>query len=63
LKYGLKISDFKKLLLLGNGKYASVYMVKHIATGFVSALKIIRKVDIQHLPAVEKNQMINQLLR
>lgn len=36
---------------------------RHIATGFISALKIIRKVDIQHLPAVEKNQMINQLIR
>ncbi len=24
----LKISDFKKLRLIGNGKYGSVYMVK-----------------------------------
>lgn len=32
-------------------------------TGFIAALKVIRKIDIDGLKKHEKDQMINQLIR
>lgn len=38
-------------------------LLRHLQTGFISAMKIIRKVDIECLIKNEKDQMINQLIR
>jgi len=40
-------TDFEFIRSLGNGKFGSVYLVRHFETGFIFALKIINKSHMQ----------------
>jgi serine/threonine protein kinase len=42
----LKIEDFEKIKSMGKGKFGSVFMVRHRQTGFLAALKVIKKRQI-----------------
>lgn len=42
----LRIEDFEKVKLMGKGKFGSVFMVRHRLTGFLAALKVIKKRQI-----------------
>lgn len=46
-KKKIKPTDFEFLRFLGNGKFGSVYLARHIETGFISAMKVINKSQIQ----------------
>lgn len=41
------IKDFTLLSLIGKGTFAKVVLVKHILSGAVSAMKIIRKSQVR----------------
>lgn len=51
-----KITDFKKLKFLGEGRFGQVHFVVHIETNCIYALKQIKK------ECIRKNKMEDQLL-
>ena len=43
MKTGVSKSDFKILKTIGRGSYGKVYMVSHLITGQIFAMKSVKK--------------------
>ena len=58
----VSLSDFKQLKVLGKGKYGKVFLVEHIETKKLFAMKRLKKSDITNLKKIEHIKTERNLL-
>ena len=50
---GVMLSDFELKSMIGKGTFAKVYLVQHVETDQIYAMKIIRKMTLIELNNIE----------
>lgn len=59
---GVCLNDFELLAVLGRGGFGKVMQVKHITTGIVYAMKILKKSELKRRRQVERTQTERTIL-
>lgn len=57
-----RFSEFRVLRKLGTGRFGEVFLVKHLASGFVAAMKVINKESLSGATQEEREKSVGQLV-